>query len=104
MRELGIVGKGNFPSVNRTVSAALAAGAEASEMGAIELDAYNCGELRPLRALNSTRVHAVFWAAVAAGQLDVLVQLCKVWNEECHRFMALRSSRGIASSSRPDAE
>ena len=50
-RELAAIGEANFGQFNRTVAAALAAGATAVETEVAEVDAFNCGEPGALRAL-----------------------------------------------------
>ena len=74
-RELARIGSENFAQFNRTVAAALAAGALAVRWNVSEVDAFSCGEPGPLRALAEERVPAVFRAACAAGQLAVMLEL-----------------------------
>lgn len=76
-RELANIGeeKEYWPTINRTVSAALDAGAMAVSAQAWEVDAFNCGEPGPLRTLADEQVGRAFAAASSAGQLAVLIEL-----------------------------
>ena len=74
-RELANIGEENWPTINRTVNAALDAGAMALSAQVWEVDAFNCGEPGPLRTLADEQVGRAFAAASSAGQLAVLIEL-----------------------------
>ena len=93
-RELAAIGPANHGRINHTVAAALVAGATAVRDHVSEVDAFNCGEPGPLRALTADRVPAVFAAACAAGQLAVLVELRRAHNETVTAYLAGEGGRG----------
>ena len=93
-RELAAIGEANFGRINRTVGAAMAAGAAVAEGEVTEVDAFNCGELEPLRALPAERVCEVFAAACSAGQLAVLVGLRRVHGGVVAAYLAGKGGDG----------
>ena len=86
-RELGAIGEHNFGHINRTVQAALNSGAVAMAKEVAEVDAYNCGEPDPMRALPAERVGLVFRAAAAAGQLEVLMETKRMHGEAVWAYL-----------------
>ena len=87
-RELATIGPANFGQINRTVAAALGAGAVAAMANVYEVDAFNCGERGPLQALAEARVWRAFKVACSAGQLVVLVELWRVQTEAVVAYLA----------------
>ena len=93
-RELAAIGETSFGQINRTVAAALIAGAYAVGYNVSEVDAFNCGEPGPLRALAEARVGDAFIAACAAGQLAVLVELREARAEAVAAYLAAEGENG----------
>ena len=93
-RELATIGAANFGQINRTVAAALGAGAVAALTYVSEVDAFNCGEPGPLRALAEVRVGDAFLAACSAGQLAVLMELREARAEAMAAYLAGEGGNG----------
>ena len=87
-RELATIGEANFGAMNRTVAAALGAGATAAHLHVSEVDAFNCGEPGPLRVMEEGRVGKAFHAACSAGQMAVLVELREARAEAVAAYLA----------------
>ena len=101
-RELAAIGAANFGRINRTVSAALISGARAAESQVDEVDAYNCGEPAPLRALEAENVWLAFEVACSAGQLEVLMKLHQEHGEAVAMYLAGNAMGGVGGSFTPN--
>ena len=95
IRELATIGEAQFGHFNRTVAGALAAGATAVRSSVFEVDAFNCGEPGPLRALPTEEVWRAFKVACSAGQLAVLVELRRTHGEAVAAYLAGKGGDAI---------
>ena len=95
-RELAAIGPANFERINKIVKAALRASNNVyvGNEHIFEVDAFNCGEPKPLRSISADRVPQIFVTACRAGQLAVLVELRRVQRAAVVQYLSGRRTSG----------